>query len=87
MQCVCAILSYVACLAEQYFSTLSHKRTIFKKKNEFKFVFRFSLQLSSETFLILRKTERVMFKNVYGSYVKSRNYLSDFNESGISRQI
>ena len=27
MQCACAILSSVACLDVQYFSTLSHKRT------------------------------------------------------------
>jgi hypothetical protein len=30
-----------------------------------KFVFWFSLQLLSETFLILRRTERDMIKNVY----------------------
>ena len=32
MQCACAILSYVACSAVQYFSTLSHKRHDLRKK-------------------------------------------------------
>jgi len=32
MQCACAILSYVACPALQYFSTLSHKRHDFRGK-------------------------------------------------------
>jgi len=33
MQCVCAILSSVACPTVLYFSMLSHNSTIFKKKN------------------------------------------------------
>jgi len=32
MQCACAVLSSVACLALQYFSTFSHKRRDFKNK-------------------------------------------------------
>jgi hypothetical protein len=39
---------------------LSHKRQDFRKKV---IVFRFSLQILSETFLILRRTERNMIKN------------------------
>jgi len=57
MQCACAILSSVPCPALQYFPTLSHKRHDFrgeKKLLNTKCVFLFSLQLLSETFLILR---------------------------------
>ena len=32
MQCACAILIFVVCSAVQYFSTLSRKRTLFRKK-------------------------------------------------------
>jgi hypothetical protein len=43
-----------------------------------------SLQLLSETFLILRKTERDIIKNVYWSSSKvPLLFLSDFNETGI----
>jgi len=50
------ILSSVACLALQYFSTLPHSGTIFKKiYSTYNVCFQFSLQLLSETFLILRK--------------------------------
>jgi len=52
-----SIFSSVACPAPQYFSTLSHKRHDFRKKKspKTKCVFWFSLQLLSETFLILRR--------------------------------
>ena len=40
-----------------------------------KCVFAFSIQLSSETFLILRKNERNMIKNIYWS---SRKVLVGF---------
>ena len=68
MQCTCSILPSVACPALRYFSTLSHKRYDFREKvfgN--KSVICFPLQLLSETFLILRRTERGMLKNVYCS--------------------
>ena len=53
------ILSSVACPDLQYLSTLSHKRYELKKKMLFnkKCLFQFSLQLFSETFLILRRNE------------------------------
>ena len=59
------ILSSVASPATQYFSTLSHRRHDFRKKKllNIKCVFWFSLQLLSETFLILRRTERDMIKS------------------------
>jgi serine kinase of HPr protein (carbohydrate metabolism regulator) len=57
----------------QYFTTLSHKRTIFKKKKAIEGKMRvliFSTNLS-ETFLILRRTERDMIKKMYiGLHVK-----------------
>ena len=57
MQCAWAILSSVAAL--QHFSTFSHKRHDFRKKLlDIKCVFRVSLQRLSETFFILRRTER-----------------------------
>jgi len=55
----CIILTSVACPTLQYFITLSHKRRDFREKSlNMKCVFRFSLQRFSETFLILRRTER-----------------------------
>jgi len=49
----------VACPALQYFSTLSHKRHDFRRTLlKIKPVFWFSLQVLSETFLILRRSER-----------------------------
>jgi len=86
MQCVCAILSSVACPALQYFSTLSHKRCDFRKKKkvtEYKTCVWFSLQLLSETFLILRRNERDMIKIYIGLHVKYPLFLSDFNETWI----
>ena len=55
----CSILSSVASPALQFSSILSHKRQDFRKNvTEYKmFVLIFSLQLLSETFLIIRKTE------------------------------
>jgi hypothetical protein len=67
MQCACAILPSVACPDLQYFSTLSHKRYDFRKKNteHNMYVLIFSTTFFSETFLILRRNERYMTKNVY----------------------
>jgi hypothetical protein len=68
------------------FFTLSHEGKIFEKKKmllNIKCVFWFSLQLLSETFLILRRTERGMIKNVYGSSCKMCIFLSNFNETWI----
>jgi hypothetical protein len=65
MQCACAILSSLNCLAVQYVSTLSHKLHNFEKKRILKkCVFWFSIRFLSETFLVLRRNERDMIKNV-----------------------
>jgi len=58
------ILSSVAWLALSCFCTLSRKRHDFRKKLLNITMFRFSLQLSSETFLILRKIQRCIVLNV-----------------------
>jgi hypothetical protein len=57
--------------------------TIFggKKLLNIKYVFCFYLQLLSEIFLILRRTERDRIKNVHRSSCKVPLLLSDFNET------
>ena len=89
-------LTYPACNAHAPYchlwpvrphSIVSHcllNGTIFEKKKKLlniKRVFRFSLQLLSETFRILRKAERDMIKNVIGLHVKCSLFLSDINET------
>jgi hypothetical protein len=75
---------HVTCLALQYFSTLSHKRHyLWKNLLNVKCVLLFSLQLLSETFLILRRVEQDMIKTYIGRHVKYSWFLSDFNETWI----
>jgi len=70
MQCTSTILSSVTCTAIQYFSTLSHKQHDFGKTlQNIKYLFRSSLQLLSETFLIPRN-EQDLIKNVNWSSCK-----------------
>jgi len=71
------------------FSILSHKRHDFRKKKllNTKCVFWFSLQLLSESFLILRKIEWDMIKNVYGSSCKVPFYCPILMKLEFSRQI
>ena len=67
MQYACAILLFVACPALQYFYTLSLKRHDFRKKKKntkYKMCVLIHLSALSETFLILRITERYKIKNV-----------------------
>jgi len=62
----------MTCLAVQYFSTLSHKRHDFRKKKVIEHemcVLIFSTNLS-ELFLILRRSERDVIKNIYWSSCK-----------------
>jgi hypothetical protein len=55
------ILSYVVCLTRPYYTTISHKWHNFRKQKKFlnkKCAYWFSPQLSSETFLILRRIQQ-----------------------------
>jgi hypothetical protein len=62
-----AILSFEDCQALQYFSTLSKRHDFPERKLlNTKCVFWFSVQLLSETFLILRRTERDIIKMYIG---------------------
>jgi len=72
MQCACAMLSSLVCSALQYFPALSHKRHDFRENViEHKMrVFRFSVQLLSETLLILRIIKRDIITNVHISASK-----------------
>jgi hypothetical protein len=82
-----AILLSVAYPALQYFSTLFHKELDFRKKKNkllgIKFMFRFSLQLLSETFLVLRRMQRDIIINIHRSLRKVPSLLSDFNQTWI----
>ena len=77
-QCACAILSRVACLALQYFFTLSHKRHNFRKYKELlniKCVLGFSLKFLPGLFIILRRNERNIINNVCTlSFMHSTRY-------------
>jgi hypothetical protein len=65
------MLSPLACLAFSYFLTLSHKQHDFRKKLfNTKYLFSYSLQIVSETFLILRRVDRDIIINVHRSSCK-----------------
>ena len=66
MRLCCIMLSSVACLAVLYFATLSHKRHDIWRKQKLLDVkcVGFSLQLLSETFLIIRRNERDIIENI-----------------------
>jgi len=72
MQCACAILSSGLPGSTEFFPNFLINGTIFKKKKflNTNCVFRFSLQVLSETFLILRRNERDMIKMCIGIHVK-----------------
>ena len=72
------ILSSSDSLAAPYFPTLSHTRHYFRKRSllNIKRVFWFSVQLLSETFFILRRTERDIIIKCMGIHVKNPFFLS-----------
>jgi hypothetical protein len=84
IQCTCAILSSEVCPVLQCFSTLSHKRQdFFFFKLDKKCIFWFSVQRLTETFLLLRGTEKDMIKIYIGLHVKYMLFLSYCNETCI----
>jgi len=70
-----------------FFHIISLTTQFFKNKNllDIKCMFWFSLQLLSETFLIIRRTERDINTKVYWSLHKYPLFLSNFNETWIFR--
>jgi hypothetical protein len=76
------MLSPVACPALQYFSTLSHKRGVFRNKNYRDKMrdFDFSINLS-ENFVILIINERDMIINVHNLQKQYPLSLSGLNET------
>ena len=67
------VLLSVTCDCTMFFPHFLAKDTTFERKKSLnvKCVFWFSLKLMSETFLILRRTERDMIKNEYCSSCKA----------------
>jgi hypothetical protein len=62
MQCACAMLSSVASPAMQYFSTSFHKQYDFRKKIV---ELQMCVVIFSTNFVILRRNELDVIKNVY----------------------
>ena len=94
LECVCVALSiqHAMCMrhivigdlpgSKIFFHIISHAAQFYiKKLLNIKGVFLFSLHLLSETFLILRITERNMIKMYIGPHVKYPLFLSDFTET------
>jgi len=84
MQCACAILSSGLPRSTIFFHIISQTARFSgekKKLTDTKCVSWFRLQRLSETFLILRRNEQDMIKNVYRSSCKVPLCWSDFNEN------
>jgi len=79
MQCAFTITSPVTCPSLQYFSTLSHKRHDFPEKFiEHKMCILILATNLCDIFLILRRTDRNMIKNMYWSLCKGPVILGRF---------
>jgi len=84
MQCACAVLSSVVCLALQYFSTLSHKRYNLKKVTEHEIcVLVFLYNFCLKHFSFWEEMNKMWLKMYIGLRVKYPLFLSNFNETGI----
>jgi hypothetical protein len=86
-QIVFSSVTYLpACLPFPYFFTLSHTRQDFRKEKLLttKCVFLFSLRLLTATFLIPRRIQKDIIKNIQRSSYIVPVFLWDFNEIWIS---
>jgi hypothetical protein len=83
MQCACAIL-YCHLLFVHHYSTFPHYlingKTFEKKFLNMKYEIWFSQQTLYETFLIWRRSEQYMIKNIYCCAYRVPLFLLDFNE-------
>jgi hypothetical protein len=90
-ECVCSLRyppcnAHAPCCPVRLYNIFPHylingKKFEKKKVLNIKCVFRFSLQLLSGTFLILRRTERDVIKIYIGLHVKCPLALSDLNKT------
>jgi hypothetical protein len=84
MQSTCAVLSSVTYLARPYFSTLFHKQQDFRNKSlKLKIICWFSLQILSETFVILRRIPRDNVINFHRSSLRYPLLFSGFNKTSL----
>ena len=79
----CAIMSLVACPVVPHFATYLINSKFSLKKVDIKCVFKFSLQLISETFLVIRSIWRDVIRNVNRSSFKVPFFLTYYNKNGI----
>jgi hypothetical protein len=77
----CAILSFAARLAVQYFSTLFHIWHDFRKVIEHKMCFDFLYSFSPKHFSFCKEVNEVRSKMYTDLHVKYALFLLDFNET------
>jgi len=88
MQCACAILPSVACLALQYFPTFSHKGTIFEKRKKKLTEHKMCVLIFTTTLVwnishSRSKSARFDQKIYIGFHIVYPKFLPDFNETWI----
>ena len=81
MECSCAILSSVASPVLHFLQIISKRARFSINVFKYKTYVSFSLQILSETFLILRRMKGDMIKNNVGLHLKYAFFFSDFPEA------